>query len=364
MTMNSIADNSVVVAFAGPHTEGVNALEIVHVPPTSALLHQWHSVMRAAYTDGHDAMWWESLPQLQHSVTIPHSRRSRYLFAAMRDGWCVGALEIAGQVDHPAEPVQIELGVARDHQGNGVGRELASYAVGFAVGHGHTTLQAEVSVPVGQALESTRSGLFLARAGFTVGNVEDRLLLELPWDGRGERAASCPGLVLSSWVGACPGEHEIAWSALEQQMEEDVPIGGLTRSNTTVDIARMREGEQRSAARGWLLVRTMASLHGAPCGYTELMVDVHDPALVVQESTLVERAARGRGIGNALKSANLRRLAELPNDLVSRMEYVQTYTAQQNAPMQRLNEQFGFVRVGTLHDAERQLPDAAIAADN
>lgn len=74
--------------------EGVSTPEIVHVTPTSPLLREWHSVMRTAYTDGHEAIWWESLAHLRHLVTHPHSRSTRCMFAAIQDGHCVGALEL------------------------------------------------------------------------------------------------------------------------------------------------------------------------------------------------------------------------------------------------------------------------------
>lgn len=334
----------------------MSTLEIAQVLPASQLLDEWHSVMRAAYAEGQGIMWWESLAQLRYSVTHPHSRSTRFMFAAMQDGHCVGGMELMVEVQRPDEPVQVELGVLAGQRGRGVGRALAAHGRHFAGSLCCTTVQSEVFAAVGQSLESTRAGDFLARQGFEIGNVEDRMLLELPWDGRGERPESAPGLVLVSWVGACPDEHATAWAALGQQMEEDVPVGDLTRGDTTVDIPRMREGEERSAAaRGWLLVRTMALLDAVPTGYTELMVDIHDPGLVVQESTLVDRAARGHGIGSALKSANLRQLLALPTDLVSRMKHIQTYTAQQNVPMQRLNEQFGFRKVGTLHEVELRI---------
>lgn len=333
----------------------MDAITISPVEPTSLMLRDWHDVMRDAYLEGHEAMWWESFGHLQQSVTNPHSRNKRFLFAAIGAGCCVGALELTIAVERPSEPVQIELGVAVDNQGAGVGRELASYAVAFARQQGCTTLQTEIFVPGLQSLESRRSGQFAARQGFTVGNVEDRFLLDLPWDHRGASSLPVDAVRTQSWVGECPTEHEQGWAALEQQMEEDRPLGDLTRGDTMVDVARMRETEHRMLERGWLVIRTMALLDGKPAGYTELLVDRDHPELVVQDSTLVDRAARGRGIGRALKTANLQQLGGLPDDIVQQMRHAQTYTAQGNTPMQQLNAQFGFRKVSTMHDAELRL---------
>ncbi|MEO8850969.1 MAG: GNAT family N-acetyltransferase [Allobranchiibius sp.] len=329
-----------------------DALSIERIQPTSPMLIDWHQTMRAAYLDGNEAMWWESFAQLQYSVTRPHPRSRRSLFGAVRARQCVGALEVTWRVDRRTEPAQVELGVAPGAQGRGVGRELAAYARAFARDQGCNVLQAEVFVPGAQELQEWRPGRFLLQQGFVVGNVEDRCVLDLPWQGLPQEGPPHGGVQLLSWVGACPGRYEVEWTALQQQMKEDLPVGTLTRGDTGVDIAQMREQECRMLDQGWLLLQSMALIGERPVGFTELMVDRHDPRIAVQESTLVDRAARGRGIGRSLKVSNLQQLALLPPELQIGMQHVQTYTAQQNGPMQRLNEQFGFRRVGTMHDAE------------
>lgn len=129
--------------------------------------------------------------QLQHLVLKPHSRNKRFLFAAIQDEECVGALELTISVQQPTEPVQVELGVAPGQQSRGIGRELASYAVGFLRERGCAMLQAEAAVPDAQRVQS--------------------------------------------WTGMCPPEFGVAWTQLRQQMEEDVPVGALTRGDTVVD---------------------------------------------------------------------------------------------------------------------------------
>lgn len=121
-----MTNNSVVVQLVGPEDEGVSTLDVAQLTPTSPLLGDWHAVMRAAYTEGRGVMWWESLAHLRYSVTHPHSRSTRSMFAAMRGGECVGALELIIEVLQPGEPVQVELGVRADQRGRGTGRVLAS----------------------------------------------------------------------------------------------------------------------------------------------------------------------------------------------------------------------------------------------
>lgn len=326
---------------------------IVAVDPTSPMLRDWHQVLRAAYTDGQGPMWWISLAHQLYTAEHPHPLRTRSRYAALYGERCVGALELAAAVGDPAEPVQVQLAVASEWQGRGIGRELASYATQVATEHGHLILQTEVNVPGTKTLESTRSGRFLRKQGFRVGNVEDRLLLDLPWDGRGDRGSHSGGVSVQSWVGAWPQRYEVEWASLKQQMEEDHPVGDLTRGDIQIDVERMREAEQRMMQRGWILLRSMALLQDRPVGFTEMFLDADDPAIVVQDSTLVDRAARGRGVGRSLKAANLHQLQALPTDAATGMRYVQTWTSRSNTPMLRLNEQFGFRAVGTMHDAER-----------
>ncbi|MBO1767588.1 GNAT family N-acetyltransferase [Allobranchiibius sp. GilTou38] len=213
---------------------------IVAVDPSSPILRQWHEVLRAAYTQGQGPMWWISLAHQLYSAEHPHPRRTRSRYAALDGPRLVGALELVSAVGDPAEPVQVELAVAPEAQGRGIGRDLASYALQFAKERGHSTLQTEVHVPGAQALEATRSGRFLRDQGFQVGNVEDRLLLDLPWDGHGEVDPPSAEVRVQSWVGACPQRYELEWAALKQQMQEDHPVGDLTRSDTRIDVERMR----------------------------------------------------------------------------------------------------------------------------
>ncbi|AZS38745.1 hypothetical protein CVS54_00042 [Microbacterium oxydans] len=71
-----------------------------------------------------------------------------------------------------------------------------------------------------------------------------------------------------------------------------------------------------------------------------------DPTIVLQDDTFVEERVRGRGIGRALKVANLRLLMTLPESSASR--FLQTYTAPTNAPMLALNRSVGFTEVDVL----------------
>ncbi|MGO1355185.1 MAG: GNAT family N-acetyltransferase, partial [Brachybacterium tyrofermentans] len=72
----------------------------------------------------------------------------------------------------------------------------------------------------------------------------------------------------------------------------------------------------------------------------EIFVSRHDPEIITQDDTLVDRDHRGHGVGRALKLANLENLMTLEE--AGRARWVQTYTALDNAAMLALNRAFGF----------------------
>jgi GNAT superfamily N-acetyltransferase len=146
------------------------------------------------------------------------------------------------------------------------------------------------------------------------------------------------------------------WTLLTGQMEADVPMGDLTRSPKRSDVAEVRLNEQRMAEQGWVLVSALAQLDGVSVGYSQIFVSRHDPEIIAQDDTLVDRAHRGRGIGRALKIANLENLSGVPEAHDGR--WLQTYTALDNGPMLALNRAFGFREADVLSILEGPIASA------
>lgn len=207
---------------------------------------------------------------------------------------------------------------------------------------------------------------FAQAQGLIIGNEEQRLLLDLPAylrdDANRYRDPAVksrlaidpdPNVSITSWIGGCPDEAVEDWARLRQQMDEDVPVGDLTRTLKHAGADAIRTHEERMADQGWILVSSIAHVddHTAEVddnaadgpvavGYTEIMVSRHETDIVVQEDTFVEAAYRGRGIGRGLKVANMRQLHEIPE--VAQADWIQTYTATGNGPMHALNRDLGF----------------------
>ena len=315
----------------------MSPVQIAPVDPTDrAALRAWNAVLGEGFNAGREAAWWASDETILARFEDPKPERLSVLLVAQIDGETVGA---AGADVDPGDPAEVEISVLPAHRRRGVGTALAA-AVREALAHRAEVVQAETYDEAGVA--------FALAQGLRIGNQEHRLLVDLPLDPEALRAAArpAPGIEVRTWRGACPQELIEDWARLSTQMEADVPMGDLTRPASRSDVAEIRQNEQRMDAQGWTLVRGLAYDGEVAVGYTEIFVNRHDPEILTQDDTLVDRAHRGRGIGRALKLANLENLAGVPE--VAQSRWIQTYTALDNAPMLTLNRALGFREADVL----------------
>jgi mycothiol synthase len=311
----------------------------------------WNDLIRTAYTADRTAAWWRSPETTLSQFAHPRTDKQDFALIAHLGQQAVGGAEINVTTNSPAE---VEIGVLPAHQRHRIGTALAEAArqILTEAEPGPAIVQTETYCPAGVAFAKSR--------GMRVGNAEHRLLLDLPayLDADANRykdsGASTtvpalkenPDFSVTSWIGACPEEVLESWTRLREQMDEDVPVGDLTRTVSHASTAAIRSHEERMDEQGWTLVSSMAHVGDLAVGYTEMMVSAHDPQIVIQEDTLVDRAHRGRGIGRALKVANLRQLPAV--DAAASAKWVQTYTATSNEPMLALNQDLGFAVVDTM----------------
>ena len=310
-------------------------------------LAQWHTVMREAYTADRTAAWWLSLESTLTQFAQPRVDKRDIALLAQLGEEPIGGAEINIVTDSPAD---VEIAVLHAHRRQRHGTAIAEAVEDLLRGQ-TAIVQTETYCPEGTAFAQAR--------GLKIGNQEDRLLLDLPKylhadanrykdpAAKSKLATELdPAMSITSWIGGCPDEVVEDWARLREQMDEDVPVGDLTRTLKHASANAIRTHEQRMADQGWILVSSIAHIDAAPVGYTEIMVSTHDPDIVIQEDTLVERAYRGRGIGRALKGTNMRQLHEVPE--AARALWVQTYTATSNGPMLGLNRDLGFFPAETM----------------
>ncbi|MBP2380738.1 GNAT family N-acetyltransferase [Brachybacterium sacelli] len=315
----------------------MSTVRITDVDPTRGdELLAWNSLLGEGFNAGREAAWWASDETTSARYGDPKPDRTSVLLLATREGLPVGA---AGADMDPGEAAEVEISVLPAHRRQGVGTALAE-AVRDRLRGAAEIMQAETYSEAGVAFATT--------LGLRAGHREHRLLLDVPVDlealraqhARPAGAPSAPKIQVRSWTGACPEGVIEEWARLTTQMEEDVPLGDLTRPAARSDVAGVRRSEQRMADQGWILVRSLARLDGAAVGYTEMFVNRHDPEIITQDDTLVDPGHRGHGVGRALKLANLENLRGV--DEAREARWVQTYTAPDNTAMLTLNRAFGF----------------------
>lgn len=136
----------------------------------------------------------------------------------------------------------------------------------------------------------------------------------------------CPDDLLTPYVEATASMSDMPTDDLEWQVPD-------------VDVATIRSREDRWAALGVTVARTLAlAPDGSGAGISELFVNGHRPVLADQGDTGVLSAHRGRGLGRWLKAENLRHAQRLSPTF----ETIETYNAQSNPWMLDINVAMGF----------------------
>ena len=155
-----------------------------------------------------------------------------------------------------------------------------------------------------------------------------------------EARAHADGYSLVRWVGATPEAHLDGVAALESRMTTDAPFDDLSWEQEVFDAERIRQRDAGKAARG-LRSYTTAAVHdvtGATVGFTALVVDDGVDEAAHQWQTIVAPEHRGHRLGMLLKVANLRFLQRHE----PAVRTVETWNADSNGPMLRVNLALGF----------------------
>jgi len=322
-------------------------------PSDEALFDAWYAALRAAATADRTAPIISSHAATAYSFRTPGPRARRIPVAAFDGDRLVGAMHFELPLESDLDAVQVKIFVPPEQRRRGIGTALWAWAAARAAAEGRTIFQTGVDVAAGFTWETWPGSLFAAGLGFTSENVEDHLVVPLPYDEerlgrlRHDRGP-LDGYRLRSWVGRCPEDREQDLADLHTAMERDVPTGGMTREAVGWDVERVRANEERTDKNYLALVTMAQTLDGEPAGYTLIYLPRSDPDNVYQDDTLVLRAHRGHGLGTQLKLTNLELLASHHTS----QQWLHTWTALTNGPMQQVNARFGFRAVDRFHECE------------
>ncbi|MEV8372706.1 bifunctional GNAT family N-acetyltransferase/NUDIX hydrolase [Kribbella sp. NPDC056861] len=320
-------------------------------PHDTAVFEAWYAVLRAGATADRPAAIVETYQALASSLGSVNPVKARLAVGAFEGERLVGALLFEYLLHSDLDTVSVEIDVAPADRRRGVATALWGWARSRAADLERTIFQCELAVPEGFTPDTWPGSVFAAKLGFAVENVEDHLVVELPWTGSVE-VEPLDGYVLTSWAGPCPEEHLQALADLQTAMDRDVPTGGMTKDLVPWDAEKMRARQERTA-RNYLTLYTMAqTTDGAPAGYTIIYLPKANPDAAQQDDTLVLREHRGHNLGTHLKLANLAQLAQHRTT----QTLLHTWTAETNTPMQKVNARFGFQPREKNIEAQLQLP--------
>ena len=306
----------------------------------------------------HNAAWAEWLPgerpvpdaglvDMDRFRATPERMDKRLARAA--DGRVVG---FAFAYWREGEPGGCTLRVFVDaaHRREGVGRALGADLVEAARAAGRTGLTVEVA-PGSPAEAAVRAadgfepGLVVELNRTDVRSIDPHLLER--WCAAGEAAA---GYSLVAYDGHCPTDDLARDFVAAREVMNDAPRPeGMGESHFSVEELRAVEAASAAAHQDWWNVGVRHDASGELVGLTELYLPMHRPWMAFQGDTAVRSDHRGHGLGAWMKAVNHRRLANERPDV----ECVQTWNAESNEPMLRINRALGFAPVQRFQNWHR-----------
>jgi len=253
----------------------------------------------------------------------------------------------------------LDLMVRPDARRQGIGSAVLAVVESDVAASGRRILLAELARPIDAESDAMPGPAFAAARGYARAHAETHFVAELPppaglLDEIDTYAAErLPPYRVLSWLDPTPDEWLEPYCALEQAFNELAPTGDIEVEPERWNPERIRDGEERRAARHQVAFTTVAvAPDGTMAGNTQLMLNnqaVRGGA--GQSGTLVLPDHRGHRLGLAMKVANVRRLLE--HDSSPRL--VHTWNAGVNAPMLAVNARLGFRAVELEEEWQRTL---------
>jgi GNAT superfamily N-acetyltransferase len=218
----------------------------------------------------------------------------------------------------------------------GLGRTLLAKAARRTYQEGFSSIGVEV-------IGDTPAIKFFEALGLTREYVETRSVLRLStvdWVTLEEMARGIgAGYRLEFYRGGPPDELIDSYAKAKTEIR-DVDDGDLDLRPSSYDPQRLRDSLTCLHRRGMepFIVLAIHERTGEVAGLTEVVVPAQHPTRADQYDTIVVQAHRGYGIDRAMKA---RMLFEL-RSAEPRLHEVQTWNAQANEPMLKVNAELGF----------------------
>jgi len=293
----------------------------------------YNAVLAADLPD--DPPWQEAQVREYLAETMPGERRISWV--AEDDRLPEGESKVFGHVSILlcGDIGVLEVLVHPKLRRRGLGEQLVGVAARRAYLEGFSSIGVEV-------IGSTAAIGFWESLGFEREYVETRSVLtlsKLDWEALAKMAAGIsPGYRVEYHPGSPPSDllEAYAQAKLEAQSDDD----DLELTPRSADPQRLKDSLDTLHRRGLkpYIVLAIHEASGAVAGLTEVVVPAQHPERADQYDTIVVRSHRGYGIDRAIKARMLFELRTAEPGLLE----VQTWNAQHNESMLKVNAELGF----------------------
>ncbi|MFC5666591.1 GNAT family N-acetyltransferase [Kitasatospora misakiensis] len=226
----------------------------------------------------------------------------------------------------------------------GVGSRLVEAVLAGAGAEGRRAV-------VAPAEGGTPGEAFLEARGFRRALTLRHARLDLTAEVASEAEAGA-GYRLVAWDGAVPEELAESYAAARRAMD-DMPMGEVDYGTTSWDVDRLRAVARAVEERGEHLhtVVAVAEADGSIAGFTEVVVPADGTGDGLHYGTAVLPAHRGHGLARLMKVESIRRTRGQYPGLTGLL----TDTAEDNAPMRKVNEELGYRPTHETYQYQRLL---------
>jgi GNAT superfamily N-acetyltransferase len=300
-----------------------------------SMLDTLNAVLTADLPD--DPLWQDSHLREYLAETMPGERRISWIAeeepgADGRPGRITGHANVLLLGDIGVVELLIHPAARR----SGLGHEMLATAAKRVYHEGFSSVGVEV-------VGGTPAHAFFESVGFAQEYVETRSVLRLAnvdWLSLGEMARGIgSGYRVEFFPGGPPDELIEPYAKAKAEVRE-LDDGDLDLRPSSYDPQRLRDSLDCLHRRGMkpYIVLAIHEKTGAVAGLTEVVVPAQHPTRADQYDTIVVQDHRGYGIDRAIKSRMLFELRSAEPKLTE----VQTWNAQANESMLKVNAELGF----------------------
>jgi len=276
-------------------------------------------------------------------------------YGAFTGGRMLGELMVTAPLRDNLHMARVWIWVHPDHQRQGVGTRLSSYADERVRSLGRRTCHAQARIGIDRA---GGNRAFAESVGYLLANTEIERRLPLPADTArldrlaAEAAPHHAGYTLRTVVGPVPADLAPSYMALKNLLFVEAPTGDLEVEAGRETAAELAVQDRYLTESGRTRVASYAlDADGEVVAYSVAAVSNQHHDHADQWGTLVHPDHRGHRLGMAVKCAALRALSDGFPD----KRFIETTNAETNAHMVAINEALGFEIAQVYGDFQKHL---------